>query len=132
MKTQFQEMLADVLDAQARWRDLKAEEYPEDARNERSALALTGAAAELRAIQPGDSASSYLAELAPLVFIDDDFASVLLGENAARVVNSYGFHAWPDLTELLRQLVSAAREDEAELAREDEVELEDEAELEQS
>jgi hypothetical protein len=49
------EYLAEYLDAQAAWRGLKAEKYPDDARNERSAAGLRELAVMPRqVVQPGD------------------------------------------------------------------------------
>lgn len=47
----YRGILADHLDETARWREDKPEQFPEDARNARSAAALTAAAEYLRSIE---------------------------------------------------------------------------------
>ncbi len=82
--------LADYFDDQARWRDLKAEEYPDDARNVRSATALRALAARVRALPADDPR---LRQLAALDWPTDPFTA---GEESGRLTALYGFHQADD------------------------------------
>ncbi len=75
--------LADYFRAQAEWRDSKAEEYPEDARNEQSAAALRSLAEFIESGEDGGLAGA----LEP--HLSEGFS--LGGEEAQREVARYGF-----------------------------------------
>jgi len=77
------ESLASYVEEQARWRNMVAEDYPEDDRNAHSAAALTKLAAWVRAL-PADDAR--LVRLSGL-FIDP----ISPTEDARRLTSRYGF-----------------------------------------
>jgi hypothetical protein len=64
------EYLAEYLDAQAAWRGLKAEKYPDDARNERSAAGLRELAAQVRALADDDPVLLELEKLCEAAGLD--------------------------------------------------------------
>ena len=112
--------LGDFFRDQAGWRWSKAEEYPEDKRNEQSARALEDLArwVELE----GDGSGTREAEFVPAVE-EHMFGASLGGEEAKRAVARYGFGYEVDRTtheEFMRELWVHCMEDAYEFAREHE------------
>jgi len=81
--------LADFFDAQARWREGRAEEYPDDTRNAISAVALTDLAQYVRNLPDFDSRLQALAGVAQFVMPTD---VLMPGEEATRIASRHGFY----------------------------------------
>ena len=106
-------MLAEHLHEQAKWRQIKAEEFPDDDRNMRASDALT-AAAEVVAVLPDDEPR--LRKMADAGWFEEGLC--LPGEHGRDVVRRYGFHR-PTQGYLLDDLAeAAAREGEERLGEE--------------
>jgi hypothetical protein len=75
--------LSDVFRNTARWRELKAEEYPEDERNAQSAAALHSLAEYVA----HEDAADLVAALEPFVYDGPSLG----GEQTSRVVSRYGY-----------------------------------------
>lgn len=92
-------------------RQMKAEEYPEDQRNQRSADALSSLADWARG-NPAE-AETALRELPPEVtdFVEQD-GILALGEEAGRLLSRYGFDYADRLPTFLAELAKAAYQDE--------------------
>lgn len=102
--------LADYLREQARWREIKAEEYPEDARNARSARVLFDAAEYVAQLPDDDSRLVRLDQARCFTALPDMFCG---GEEVGHVVRLYGFHgpAWSP-SAFLDDLAGAAERDD--------------------
>ncbi|MFZ0118113.1 MAG: hypothetical protein WAL99_01415 [Pseudonocardiaceae bacterium] len=105
-------LLADYLREQARWREIKAEEYPEDARNARSARALLDAA-EYVAQLPDDDQRLVRLDRACRYTELGIFAG---GEEVGHVVRLHHFHGpTGSPSQFLDDLAGAAEKDDATL-----------------
>jgi hypothetical protein len=107
MATQIdiRKMIADYLDETARWRQEKAEEYPDDARNGRCASVLREMAAEVRAMERSDPSLAVLESMHERWDLDV-FSP---GEDGARLVGRWGFDApGGTASELVEALAVAA------------------------
>ena len=107
------EILAEHLDSQAWWRSIKADEYPDDRRNERSSTALSDLAKQVRNLPAAHDGLRLLDEAGG--FFD---GVVLCGEKAHAFVGQTGFHlsmpgCW-DVEDWLTEFTNAVREDAAE------------------
>ena len=104
--------LADELAFSAEWREHKAEEYPDDARNSQSAKALRTAASEVAALPDDDPR---LVRLARLGENGDEDALDHYVEGRGRIIGRHGFGRYDTQTtdELLAALVKLADESEA-------------------
>ena len=111
MKVQtIRDGLADQFESRARWREMQAEEYPEDARNVWSSAALRELAAYVRSLPDDDPTLRRL--------IDDDevlgyfeTGDGLTGEEVDRMVSEYGFHGTDAPEVFLAGLVDQALAD---------------------
>jgi hypothetical protein len=100
--------LAEYLREQARWREIKAEEYPEDARNAPSALALLDAA-EYVAQLPDDDPRLVRLDQARCFTVADMFCG---GEEVGHIVRLHHFHApTGSPSQFLDDLAAAAEQD---------------------
>lgn len=97
------EQLAEYLRSQSHWRSMKAEEYPEDARNRRSADALDRLAAHVETLGEDDPRLRALDAYGCFYFTPGLFQP---GEEASRFVSQLGFHhagtGGPDIDYLVR------------------------------
>jgi hypothetical protein len=107
---QIRTQLAEYLESQVDWREAKAEEYPDDARNQRSASGLRDLAVHARGLQDGDPLLDRLEELSQGtggldVFALMTHAAAVAGVNASQ----FRFHD-PDepFREFLDRLVAGA------------------------
>jgi hypothetical protein len=85
----MKELIARYLDGQAAWREAKADEYPEDERNARSALALSQLAQHVRCLPDDDPRIAELARIHSTHGLDV-FRPC---EAANRLISRYGFNA---------------------------------------
>ena len=86
------DILVDYLEYQAAWRNEKAEEYPEDGRNKRSADGLTEFADYLRGLPDNDED---IAALLMLCATDADHKPLdmsMLGELVSEAISKFRFH----------------------------------------
>ncbi len=109
--------LSDYFRSQADWRQRKAEEYPDDARNAQSAAALYSLAEYVEPDERGDHEAEGVDALLPHLF--EGFS--LGGEEAHRAVSRYGFGytatAPTQHIEFLEGLQVSCMEDAYEFAR---------------
>lgn len=119
--TSEEEMLAQYLEHEAWWRSEKADEYPEDVRNIRSAEALERAASWVRISPEARGLVRAVKEADPGdgdragVF---DFGVFSPGEQASRLISQFGFHGGSTFAEdLLRDLAEAVKRDAEDLLR---------------
>ena len=107
----FANVFAETCESQAAWRQTKAEEYPEEQRNQRSADALSSLADWARG-NPAE-AETALKELPPEVtnFVEQD-GILALGEEAGRLLSRYGFDYAERPPTFLAVLAKAAYQDE--------------------
>jgi len=99
----FQEMLAEYLESQASWREMKAEDYPEDGRNRRCAEGLKEAASTVRSLAPQDE------RLVTLEGVHDDHDTGVFwaGEETSLRVGRFRFSdPSEDVDSLLKELPS--------------------------
>jgi hypothetical protein len=129
------ESLIEHVESSAHWRAQKAEQYPNDKRNERSSRALTELAENLRALPADDKyGGAYEAVMDRLVELKDELLQVI--EHESQYIGRYGFD-YPqdgdpvdflsDLTETYQEWVSEAEEHIAEEEREEAYEAAKEA-----
>ena len=83
--------LADAMDSQASWRDMKAEEYPEDLRNERSARALRAFADRLRSDDTCDAMPGLQRILGLVIEHDNLPLDAIVPSGSASTCRSTGF-----------------------------------------
>ena len=95
------EVFANSCDAKARWREDKAEEYPDDQRNQRAADALHAAATWART---SEEAEEILGLLPDDVFTPD---FLTLSEEGGQILSTYCFHFPEDLQDWLHRLAFA-------------------------
>jgi len=95
--------LADYFEDQARWRDLKADEYPDDARNVRSAAALRELAEFVLTLSPED----YRIKRVEILIGDAD-GILSPGEEAAHVAGQMDFHRQVPPEVSLNRFIEAA------------------------
>lgn len=119
------EILIDSVESSAHWRGEKADEYPDDKRNQRSSAALDKLAERLRKL-PTDNehAQTYEATLERLIELDQAHQIV---EHESHYIGRYGFD-YPEngdpeafltgLNEHYQELLEEAEEEEAEKERE--------------
>lgn len=100
-------MLTDHFASQAQWRWGKAEAHPEDERNEQSAAALLALAEFVTGLPEDDARLKRVANLQRSYGLD----VVVLGEEAKRLVEGYGFGREEDLDIFLSQLVEVIAEE---------------------
>jgi hypothetical protein len=106
-------MLAEHLHAQAKWREIKADEYPDDDRNDRASDALTAAGNEVAAMSDDDPR---LRKMSDAGWFEEGLCTP--GEHGREVVRRYGFRAGT-VGYLLADLAgAAAREEEDRLGDE--------------
>lgn len=119
------EMLIDSVESSAHWRGEKADQYPDDRRNQRSSAALDKLAERLRKL-PADNehAQTYEALLERLIELDRVHQ---VSEHESHYIGRYGFDYPEDgdpeafltgLNEHYQELVEEAEEEEAEEERE--------------
>jgi hypothetical protein len=89
MRSEFRNAVVAYLNDQADWRDRKAAEYPEDARNARSAAALRELAGYVETLPDDDDKLAALMEVQERYDLDV-FAP---DEEAARMISRVGFDA---------------------------------------
>ncbi len=87
---EFKDRLAAYFASQAEWREHKAEEYPDDTRNERSAAGLRALAEHVQGLPARDERLVLLAVLDPLPV--DDIAPFTPGEEGARLASRFRFN----------------------------------------
>jgi hypothetical protein len=104
----FLDWLLIQIDGQVDWRWRKAELYPEDARNERSALALQELAAHLRQHATDYSLQAQWLATKFYAFLDDDGESEFEQVIRDRIAR-YGFHRREDITQFVTNLMNLAR-----------------------
>jgi hypothetical protein len=113
---EFKDRLAAYFAEQALWRDHKAEEYPDDVRNERYADGLRALAEHVRKLPATDERLTLLAILDPLDV--DDIAPFMPGEEGGRLASQFRFHdPNEDMDTFLEAFIAACARD-----REDSVE----------
>lgn len=103
-------LLSDHLLDQSNWRSLKAEEYPDDQRNERAADALSDAGYAVAEIPDDDPR---LVKMDNAHWFDDGLCSP--GEHGREVIRGYGFYHAGNVERLLDDLADAADQDAAEV-----------------
>jgi hypothetical protein len=119
------EMLVESVESSACWRSQKADQYPDDKRNQRSSAALEKLAERLRKL-PTDNehAQTYEAILERLVELDQAYQ---ISEHESHYIGRYGFDYPEDgdpeafltgLNEHYQELVEEAEEEKAEEERE--------------
>lgn len=102
-------ILADYVRAQAEWREGKAEQYPEDERNHRSAESLRALAGTLEELRAEDG--ELIGAIEELIR-RQRWGSP--GKGVEQAVSRYGFDREPPAArEFLEELLAAAREDAA-------------------
>jgi|GEM_PF-1795563 len=84
----LRDRVASGIDEHARWREMKAEEYPADTRNQRSAQALRDLAKYVRDLPDDDPTLKRLAADAEVL---DHLEFGLTGENVKSMLSRYGF-----------------------------------------
>ena len=105
--TDIRTALADYLNDQAAWRQGKADEYPEDPRNQRSAKALRQLAQYVLSLPSGDERLRMLAALDWVAW-----GRFVPGAEAGRVVARIGFDLGPsDIDALLTRFTDACVDD---------------------
>jgi len=106
--------IADYIDSQADWRGKKADEYPEDERNNRAAVGLTELAAYIRSLSDDDECLRELASVG-MVPNGSEFGP---GTETSRAISLFRFdRADEDCGEFLNSLVRLATEDALELGK---------------
>jgi hypothetical protein len=102
----MRDLLAGYIETQVEWREAKAEEYPEDARNARSSTALHELAAYVRGLPNADARLDRLAAMGDYLSMDGFLCP---GDEASRLISRFGFdHAegTPQASMFLDQLVT--------------------------
>lgn len=87
--------LIEYFESQARWRDAKAEETPEDARNGRSAAALRSVAEYVRRLPDNDMTLGVCVALHPAAS-SRRVGPSFVGEEGSRLARQYGYKAPPE------------------------------------
>jgi hypothetical protein len=105
--------LADYLREQADWRGHKAEEYPDDARNKRSAATLAGLADYVESAPLTNPALTEIGRLADAHGLVN--GRFFPGEEAGRLISQFGFHQPEASMDALLSLLAGTirREEEA-------------------
>jgi hypothetical protein len=106
---QLTDAFAETLRLAGLWRQMKAEEYPEDQRNQRSADALRSLAAWAR--ENAAECEVALGALPPSLTCAD-LDCLPLGEEASRLLSRYGFDYTEQPRTFLAELAEAAYQDE--------------------
>jgi hypothetical protein len=117
----FRYQLAEYVFGQAKWREDKAAQYPEDERNARSAKGLFELDRYIRALPEGDA--RLMAAEAEYWSLDDDVLSP--GQTTANLVSRFRFNVPMETCDaLLRRLPGALAQDREEWEREQAIEKE--------
>jgi hypothetical protein len=101
-----QSLLADYFEGQAQWRELKAEEYPEDDRNLRSAAALRELATFVLSLKPGDYRVNRME-----ILLGDAGDVMTPGAAASEAAGQVGFHRETSPEQALIDFLRAALAD---------------------
>ncbi|HEU5419460.1 MAG TPA: type II toxin-antitoxin system CcdA family antitoxin [Streptosporangiaceae bacterium] len=101
-----QTVLVETIENQARWREMVAAEYPEDARNERAVGALSELAGYIRSLSADDP---WLLRMHAIV--DGEIANIGGGDRWREAMDKYGFHWQPAPADGWHMLVTALEED---------------------
>jgi hypothetical protein len=112
------ELIADYIEDQARWRDQKAVEYPEDARNEAAAEGLRKLAEYVRGLPDDDQRLATLFVLEATDIDGEPLAVFSPSTHVSREISRFCFnHQSEDYGGFLEELIPWAIEDRQELHR---------------
>jgi hypothetical protein len=120
--SRVKEIIGEYLDGRADWRQRKAEEYPDDKRNQRSADGISELAAYVRALPEDDERLRELSQLAIYGDVFSPFESQTTpGHDAATAIGRFRFTefaAHKDCSDFLTEIISQLTDDKLEWGHE--------------